>query len=124
MGLVEQWLEVEAQNFNPPIFSLVMNILVAPLIGLPLIPKEIEESEEKLAKVLDIYEDRLSKTKYLAGDFFSLADLSHLPFAHYLVNSMGKEFMVRNRKHVSDWWNDISSKPSWKKVCQLYSFPF
>ncbi|KAK7259846.1 hypothetical protein RIF29_25461 [Crotalaria pallida] len=59
-----------------------------------------------------------------AGDFFSLADLSHLPFAHYLVNSMGKEFMVRDRKHVSDWWNDISSRPSWKKVYQLYSFSF
>ncbi|OIV96775.1 hypothetical protein TanjilG_18088 [Lupinus angustifolius] len=122
-GLVEQWLEVEAQNFNPPIFSLVMNILVSPIMGTPSDPKVIEECEEKLGKVLDIYEDRLSKTKYLAGEFFSLADLSHLPFTHYLVGSMGKAYMVRDRKHVSAWWDDISSRPSWKKVVQIHPFP-
>ncbi|KAK2441488.1 glutathione S-transferase F9 [Trifolium repens] len=122
-GLVEQWLEVEAHNFNPPVYNLVMNILVYPLVGLPSDPKVIEESKEKLGKVLDIYEERLSKTKYLAGDFFSLADLSHLPFGHYLMNSMGLENMVKERKHVSAWWDDISNRPSWKKVLELYKFP-
>ncbi|KAK7304981.1 hypothetical protein VNO77_42878 [Canavalia gladiata] len=122
-GLVEQWLDVEAHNFNPPIFNLVMHILVSPLMGLPSDPKVIEESEEKLIKVLDIYEQRLSKTKYLAGDFFSLADLSHLPFTHYLMNQMKKEYMVRERKHVSAWWDDISNRPSWQKVLQLYKYP-
>ncbi|XP_019462916.1 PREDICTED: glutathione S-transferase F9-like [Lupinus angustifolius] len=122
-GLVEQWLEVEAQNINLPIFSLVMNILISPLTGTPLDPKVIEEREEKLGKVLDIYEDRLCKTKYLVGDFFSLGDLSHLPFTHYLeVGSMGKAYMIRDRKHVSAWWDDISSRLSWKKVVQIYQF--
>ena len=106
---MEQWLEVEAHNFNPPIFTLVKYVLFGSLLGLPSDPKVIEESEEKLGKVLDIYEERLSKTKYLAGDFFSLADLSHLPFTHYLVNQMGKGYMVRDRKHVSAWWDDISN---------------
>ncbi|XP_027339816.1 glutathione S-transferase F9-like [Abrus precatorius] len=119
-GLVEQWLEVEAHNFNPPIFNLVMNILVSPLLGLPSDPKVIKESEEK---GVDIYEEGLSKTKYLAGDFFSLADLSHLPFTHYLMNQLGKEKMVRERKHVSDWWDHISNRPSWKKVLQIYKYP-
>ncbi|KAJ1383112.1 Thioredoxin-like superfamily [Sesbania bispinosa] len=122
-GLVEQWLEVEAHNFNPPIYDLVMNVLVAPLLGLPSDPKVIEESDEKLKKVLDIYEERLSKTKYLAGDFFSLADLSHLPFGHYLVNQTGRGNIVRERKHVSAWWDDISNRPSWKKVLELYKYP-
>ncbi|RDX68956.1 Glutathione S-transferase F9 [Mucuna pruriens] len=122
-GLVEQWLEVEAHNYYPPIYNLVMNILVSPLLGLPSDPKVIQESEEKLGKVLDIYEERLSKTKYLAGDFFSLADLSHLPFTHYLMNQMKKEYMFRERKHVSAWWDDISNRPSWKKVLQLYKYP-
>lgn len=122
-GLVEQWLEVEAHNFNPHVYNLVMHILFFPFVGLPSDPKVIEESEEKLGKVLDIYEDRLSKTKYLAGDFFSLADLSHLPFGHFLMNQMKKENMVRERKHVSAWWDDISNRPSWKKVLELYKYP-
>ncbi|XP_058782376.1 glutathione S-transferase F9-like [Vicia villosa] len=122
-GLVEQWLEVEAHNFHPAIFKLVINVVIAPLLGNPSDQKVIEESEEKLKKVLDVYEERLSKTKYLAGDFFSLADLSHLAFGHYLVNQTGRGNLVRERKHVSAWWDDISSRPSWKKVLELYNYP-
>ncbi|XP_022759135.1 glutathione S-transferase F9-like [Durio zibethinus] len=122
-GLVENWLEVEAQSYNPPIFALTLQILFSPKLGFPRDENLIEESEEKLAKVLDIYEERLSKSKYLAGDCFSLADLSHLPFTQYLVGPMGKEYMIKSRKHVSAWWDDISSRPSWQKVLQLYSAP-
>ncbi|KAM1016361.1 hypothetical protein ACFX13_046803 [Malus domestica] len=118
-GLVEQWLEVEASNYHQPLDNIVTHILFASAMGISSDPKIIQESEEKVGKVLDIYEERLSKSKYLAGDFFSLADLSHLPFTHYLANSMGKEYMIRDRKHVSVWWDDISSRPSWKKVLQF-----
>ncbi|KAJ6700679.1 GLUTATHIONE S-TRANSFERASE RHO [Salix koriyanagi] len=118
-GRVEQWLEVEAQNYHPQIYNLTLHILFASALGFAPDEKLIKESEEKLAKVLDIYEERLSRSRYLAGDFFSLADLSHLPFTQYLVGPMKKEFMIRSRKHVSAWWDDISSRPSWKKVSLL-----
>ncbi|CAI0461160.1 unnamed protein product, partial [Linum tenue] len=118
-GLVEQWLEVESQNFHPPIYNLTLHVMFASVLGFPADELLIRESEEKLGKVLDVYEERLSKSKYLAGDFFSLADLSHLPFTQYLVGPIGKEYMIRSRKHVSAWWDDISSRPSWKKVLQL-----
>ncbi|OAY57335.1 glutathione S-transferase F9 [Manihot esculenta] len=118
-GLVEQWLEVEAQNYHPPIYDLTIHILFASALGFPADEKIIKESEEKIAKVLDVYEERLSKSKYLAGDFFSLADLSHLPFTQYLVGPMNREHMISSRKHVSRWWNEISNRPSWKKVLQL-----
>lgn len=122
-GLVEQWVEVEAYNFQPPIYKLVENILFAPILGVPSDAKAVQESDEKIAKVLDIYEERLSKTKYLAGDFFSLADLSHLAFGHYLVNQTGRGNLVRERKHVSAWWDDISNRPSWKKVLDQHKYP-
>ena len=122
-GLVEQWLEVEAHNFHPPLFDLVINVLFAQLMGAPSDPKVIEESDKKIEKVLDVYEERLSKSKYLAGDFFSLADLSHLPAGHYLVNQTGRGNLVRERKHVSAWWDDTSNRPSWHKVLQLYKYP-
>ncbi|KAH1081800.1 hypothetical protein J1N35_021561 [Gossypium stocksii] len=123
-GQVENWLEVEAHNFNPPIYALTLHVMFASKMGFPPDENLIKESEEKLGKVLDIYEERLSKSKYLAGDFFSLADLSHLPFTQYLVGQMGREYMITSRKHVSAWWDDISSRPSWQKVLQLYAPPF
>ncbi|CAN1759258.1 Glutathione S-transferase F9 [Linum perenne] len=118
-GLVEQWLEVEAHNYHPHVYNLTLHVMFASVLGFPADEKLIKESEEKLAKVLDIYEDRLSKSKYLGGDFFSLADLSHLPFTQYLVGPIKKEYMIKSRKHVSAWWDDISSRPSWKKVLEL-----
>ncbi|TKY57189.1 Glutathione S-transferase F9 [Spatholobus suberectus] len=122
-GLVEQWLEVEAQNFHPPAYNLAIHVLFAPLFGMTSDPKVIEESEAKLGQVLNIYEERLSKSKYLAGDFFSLADISHLPFIDYIVNNMGRGYLIKERKNVSAWWDDISSRPSWKRVLQLYRAP-
>ncbi|XVF81695.1 hypothetical protein PTKIN_Ptkin15bG0176000 [Pterospermum kingtungense] len=122
-GQVENWLEVEAHNFHPPIFNLTVESLFHPMLGIPGDEKLIKENEEKLAKVLDVYEERLSKNKYLAGDFFSLADLSQLPFTELLVSLMEKQYMIRNRKHVSAWWDDISNRPSWKKVLDLYPAP-
>ncbi|KAF8007745.1 hypothetical protein BT93_K1669 [Corymbia citriodora subsp. variegata] len=119
-GLVEQWLEVEAQNFHPPIYNLAIQIVFSPLMGLTQDPDLIKECECKLSKVLDVYQERLSKSKYLAGDFVSLADLSHLPFIRLLVGAIGKEYLIRDRKHVSAWWDDISSRPSWKKVMELW----
>nr|AFK35789.1 unknown [Medicago truncatula] len=123
-GLVEQWLEVEAHSFNPPAYNLVIHVLFPSLLvdGTPD-PKVIEESEAKLVKVLNIYEERLSKNKYLAGDFFSLADISHLPFTDYIVNNMGKDYLIKERKNVSAWWDDISSRPSWNKILVSYRPP-
>ncbi|KAH9288945.1 hypothetical protein KI387_033062, partial [Taxus chinensis] len=118
-AMVEQWLEVEAQNYAEPIYTLVGNLFFAPKVGLPVDLEAVERDEPKLGKVLDVYEQRLSKSKYLAGDFFSLADLTHLPFTHYLVNKIGKAYLVKERKHVNEWWEDISSRPAWKKVLEL-----
>lgn len=122
-GMVEQWLEVEAQNFHPHAYNLAIHILFAPMLGITPDPKVIEESEAKLDEVLTIYEERLSKSKYLAGDFFSLADMSHIPFIDYLVNNTGKEHLINKRKHVSGWWDDIRNRASWKKVLELYRAP-
>ncbi|RZC27164.1 Glutathione S-transferase F9 [Glycine soja] len=82
-GVVEQWLEVELTTFTHQPTTL--------------------HSEAKLVRVLNIYEERLSKTKYLAGDFFSLADMSHLPFLEYNVNKLEKAYLIKERKHVSAW---------------------
>ncbi|XP_022728052.1 glutathione S-transferase F9-like [Durio zibethinus] len=62
-GVVENWLEVESNSYNPPVFTLAVQILLSPKLGIPPDENLIKESEEKLAKVLDVYEERLSKSK-------------------------------------------------------------
>lgn len=116
---MEQWLEVESQNYHPHVYNLVLHLLFHPKLGRPIDEKLVEQSKDNLAKVLDVYEERLSKSKYLAGDFYSLADLTHLPFTQYVVNDLGLAYILKERKHVSAWWEEISNRPSWKKVLQL-----
>ncbi|GLJ52774.1 hypothetical protein SUGI_1124160 [Cryptomeria japonica] len=118
-ALVEQWLEVEGQYFSSPAYELVVQVLIVPKIGQPQDLALIESSTEKLDKVLDVYEERLSKSKYLAGDFYSLADLTHLPFIHYIVSATDKGYLITNRIHVNAWWEDISTRPAWKKVSAM-----
>ena len=79
----------------------------------------IRQNEEKLLKVLDIYEKRLRKARFLAGDEFSLAALSHLPNTQYLVSGTDKGNLFTSRENVGRWWDEILSQDSWKKVVDL-----
>ncbi|CAN0909266.1 Glutathione S-transferase F11 [Linum grandiflorum] len=118
-ALVDQWLEVEAHNFNEPVYAAVLQLVVLPRMGVKTDVAVVADSEEKIGKVLDIYERRLSETKYLAGDYFTLADLSHLPGIRYLTNEAGMGHLVTDRKKVSAWWDDISGRPAWKKLMAM-----
>jgi len=117
-ALVEQWCEVEGHSFFPPASTILFQTVLRPLRGGATDEAVVEINIGKLNKVLDIYEERLSKSKYLAGDFFSLADLQHLPRTQYLVTVCKKGDLISSRKHVNAWWEDISSRPAWKKVAE------
>ncbi|KAK6940947.1 Glutathione S-transferase, N-terminal [Dillenia turbinata] len=116
-ALVRVWLEVEAQQYNPAIQPIVYQCVVMPRLGKPSDQKIIDESVEKLGKVLDVYEGRLEKSKYLAGDHFTLADLHHLS---YTFNVMKTPYasLFTSRPYVKASWEDISSRPAFVKVCE------
>uniref|UniRef100_A0A0C9RU46 glutathione transferase n=1 Tax=Wollemia nobilis TaxID=56998 RepID=A0A0C9RU46_9CONI len=118
-ALVEQWLKVERRNYNRHASTLVFQLIFAPRMGIPQDQALIDSSAEQLGKVLDVYEERLSKTKFLAGEIYSLADLSHLPFTEFIVNATDRGYLIRERKHVNAWWEEISSRPAWRKILAM-----
>lgn len=118
-AVVDQWLEVESNNFNDLVYNMVLQLLVFPKMGQISDLTVVQKCANKLEKVLDIYEQRLSESKYLAGDFFSLADLSHLPSLRFLMNEGGIAHLVTQRKSLHDWYLDISSRLAWSKVLDL-----
>lgn len=118
-ALVDQWLEVEAHNFNDLIYTIVLQLLVLPQMGQPGDMDLVQSCKNKLEKVLDIYERRLAESNYLAGGYYTLADMSHLPGIRYLMNEADMSYLVRERKNVNAWWDDISNRPAWKKVLKL-----
>ncbi|KAL7094259.1 hypothetical protein ACP275_11G091800 [Erythranthe tilingii] len=117
-ALVDQWLEVEVNNYNSLIYTMVLQLLVLPRMGQGTDLELVRNCKGKLEKVLDVYEERLSKSKYLAAEEFTIADVSHLPNTRFLMEE-GMEDLIKGRKNVYAWWIDISSRPSWKKVMEL-----
>ncbi|KAK9164618.1 hypothetical protein Scep_000217 [Stephania cephalantha] len=120
---IDEWVEAEGQSFNPPSSALVFQLAFAPMMKLKQDPNVIKQSEEKLVKVLDVYERRLGESRFLAGEEFTLADLSHLPNTQYLVDRTDKGGLFTERKNVGRWWDEISSRDSWKKVVDMQSLP-
>lgn len=82
-----------------------------------------EKSSRDLSKVLDIYDQRLEEAEYLAGDKFTLADLSHMPNADRLASDERSARLIQSRRNVSRWWADISNRESWVYVKSLQRPP-
>lgn len=118
MAELAVWMEVEAHQFNSVASKLAWELVYKGMFGLQTDDAAVEENQAKLVKVLDIYETRLSKTKYLAGDSFTLADLHHLPELHYLIGTKVKQ-LLDERPHVSAWYKDILARPAWEKTLAL-----
>jgi glutathione S-transferase len=118
-ALVSQWLEVESQNYNPAASQIVLEKVFKPMMGAPCDEVAVAALTPKLEKTLDVYEAHLAKSKFLAGDFFSLADLSHLPYTNMLMYAAGKGDLITSRPHVSAWWSAISQRPSFQKVLAM-----
>ncbi|KAJ3703840.1 hypothetical protein LUZ61_007545 [Rhynchospora tenuis] len=115
-AMVDVWLDVEAHQYNPAISPIVYQSLILPrMYGGTPDQSIIDTNLEKLKKVLDVYEARLSKSKYLAGDFFSLADLSHFSYTKYFMATPYAS-VFDSYPHVKAWWEDFTSRPAFKKV--------
>lgn len=115
-GQVEQWLSVNQSN-SAPLTEIVSEVYFGPFFGRTFDTSKIPAMTEKLNTLLSVLDKHLSKSKYLAGDNFTLADLSYLPFTHYVVTKCpGFENSLDGFTHVKKWWDDISSRPSWKKT--------
>lgn len=121
-AVIDQWMDVEAHNFSDLVRILVFQLIVLPRMGKPGDLALAHSCEKKLEKVLDVYEQSLSKSSYLTGDTFSLADLSHLPCVRYLMDELQMGHLVTERKNVNAWWEKISNRPAWKKLLTLAGY--
>ncbi|PON70648.1 S-crystallin [Parasponia andersonii] len=112
-AIASVWMEVEAHQFDPVASKLGWELVYKPMFGMRTDQAVVEENEAKLEKVLDVYENRLSKSKC-----FGLADLHHLPNLQVLLGtSLKKHF--ESRPHVNAWVADITARPAWGKVVAL-----
>ncbi|KAJ7224966.1 glutathione S-transferase [Mycena haematopus] len=109
-ALFEQAASVELTNFDPSASKAAMELFKKGL-GWPDDEAVMTQQLEVLDKKLEAYEVILSKTRYLAGETLTLADLFHLPYAG-IIGSGGTDIMTR-RPNVARWYNELVSRPAW-----------
>ncbi|XP_051196147.1 probable glutathione S-transferase GSTF2 [Lolium perenne] len=115
---VDVWLEVEAQQYSPVMEAILIEIRLRPIFGHQVDERVVEKNIEKLKKVLSVYESRLSSSKYLAGDFISLADLNHV--STMLCLGITTYISVLDLyPNVRAWWDDLRARPAARKVSDL-----
>lgn len=115
-ALFEQAASIELSNFDPLASTLAFERLVKPRRGLGETNEAlVAQITQQLGAKLDVYEVILSKTKYLAGEEVSLADLFHIPYGSTL-GVMHIDLGSETRPNVARWWKDITSRPSWLSV--------
>lgn len=82
----EQACSVEQSNFDPAASGLAFELVFSKMHGGETDPKRVEVLKALLAKRLIGYERILAKSKYVAGDKLTIADLFHLPYGRMVVN--------------------------------------
>ncbi|PON96605.1 S-crystallin [Trema orientale] len=116
---VANWIDVEDHHFEPPALKLVTELSTKPKNGLVTDEKAVAEAEEKLSKVLDVYEARLEKLKYLAADKYTVVDVLHLPNLESLMGIALTKRLIESRPRVSAWCSEILARPAWTNVLEM-----
>ena len=131
-GAILIYLAEKSNKFYDPIDRLKINQWLMAQMGYvgPMIgqhhqfhhynPGKSEFGEERYFKITkSIYKDldeRLEKSKYLAGENYSIADIATWPWiARYQWHDVG----LKNYKSLTKWYLDIASR---EKVIKGYSF--
>ena len=117
-AMVDVWLEVEAHRYTAAMEPIILECLIRPMFGRATDQKIVEDNLVKLKKVLEVYEARLTKCKYLAGDFLSLADLNHVSITACLAATPYAS-LFDAYLHVKAWWSGLMARPSVQKITAL-----
>ncbi|KAH7105005.1 glutathione S-transferase [Auriculariales sp. MPI-PUGE-AT-0066] len=109
---------VEQANFDKIVADIVAEKIFKPMRGAQTDEKRVADLTEALGPKLDGYERILSKTKYIASETLTVADLFHLPYGYMLEKTGSDALKDPSRPNVARWWKDISSRPEWLAVAE------
>ena len=117
--LIDNWLEVEGQNFNPPIASIVFEKVFKKMLGFDTDSYAVVRGLQQLHQVLDVYEKILSQREYIAGENFTLADISHMPYSYFLYEVADLKEPFEIHPNVFKWYKKIIGRDSWNKILKM-----
>lgn len=90
-------------------------LLANRLEGIGLQPEDLAWAEDRLAEAMDGLEIILSSEPWVAGETFSLADISIAPFIErFEANELERIVDWKARPHVGNWWARVQDRESYQ----------
>lgn len=115
---VDMWCDFISQHLSLGAYLKVMfNKMVAPRIGIEPDQKSIKEGYEFINKYLALIEEKLNKTKFLAGDKMTIADICLLAT---IDPSEVIEVNLKTYPKLNALRDGLKSQSFYQKVHQFY----
>ena len=115
---VDMWCDFITQHLTMGAYVKVMfNKVVAPRIGVEPDQRAIKEGYEFIGKYLSLIEERLNKTKFLARDKMTIADISLLST---IDPSELIEVDLKPYPKLLTWRKNLQSQDFYQKIHKFY----
>lgn len=108
---MEQWISVETSEFS----GNAMKFVYHHVFHRKQEDAVLEAASSGLEAALRALEPTLAKQTYVAGEQFSLADISFMPYVEYTMPTPVKDTYAKYPAFLA-WWGRVSERPSWRKV--------
>ena len=100
---------------NDSIYQAAIRDIVLPRLGIiPADEAKIGQAAEKLERLLEIADQALQKSPYLAGDRLTLADLFLAPILFWLEKTPEGQAALPKYPAVTRWYQALNERPSFK----------
>jgi glutathione S-transferase len=108
---MEQWISIETSNFS----GSVMKFVLQDILKMEQTPETLKTAGAQVTHTLGVMGKQLAKHEFIAGNAFTLADISFMPYMEYAMMTSAKDLFTPHSS-VTAWWNRISARPTWKKA--------
>jgi glutathione S-transferase len=112
---MDQWLSVDQSYVAPHTRALAVERILKKHEGTEPDAATAKAAEGALGSTLAIVDRALDGHDYLAGDAFSLADISLMPYVASLP-MLHAAHLAAGLPRLGAWWERVSARPSWKSV--------
>lgn len=110
---IEMWSRRAEINFFFPVAHYFRHThpAMAPL-EVPQVPAWAEANKPRIAEIIRVLDERLSASPYLAGERYSVADITAMIAADFMKPA--RLLIPDDAVHFKRWYEDVSSRPSHK----------
>lgn len=142
-AIVDQWISIE-QSYYCAAQEIAAELVFYPLFGQKSNEEKVKDAETRLIQALEVLDQRLAKSKFIAAEHFTIAGkLNYYSLVILNINANGHldivylpdtQILMSRAPHIAElykkftnvmrWWQEISSRPTWRKVdAQSEFFP-